>query len=276
MNKRIFTKSAVVVVSLFCFSAFSQWTTSGTDIYNSNSGNVGIGTANISNKLEIAGNVGINNSDIFLRGGTDQNHGLGWYGSSKLWNGFVPDGPVLYGHTGGMLGTNQFGLKKNILYWNSTGIAIGSGMSTYQGAMLTVNLSSGSNTAIAANGPVIVMNGFISAYLPGGNAGDFVGNVRVTGALSCASVKINNWTIEAPDYVFEKDYKLPSLKLVEEHIVAEKHLPGVPSAAEMKKDGVDLSQMNMTILQKVEELTLYVIEQNKKIEDLEKKVAQKY
>ena len=63
-------------------------------------------------------------------------------------------------------------------------------------------------------------------------------------------------------------------------VSAEKHLPEVPSAAEMKKNGVNLSDLNMTLLKKVEELTLYMIEQNnkiesqnKKIEDLEKKVS---
>jgi hypothetical protein len=93
--------------------------------------------------------------------------------------------------------------------------------------------------------------------------------------ISSGTLKINNWTIEAPDYVFEKDYKLPSLKAVEKHIAANKHLPGVPSASEMKKNGVDLSEMNMTLLKKVEELTLYMIEQNKKIEALERKVSEK-
>ena len=66
--------------------------------------------------------------------------------------------------------------------------------------------------------------------------------------------------------MFEKEYKLPSLKDVEKHIIAKKHLPDVPSAAEMKKNGVDLSELNMSLLKKIEELTLYTIGQNKMME----------
>jgi hypothetical protein len=93
--------------------------------------------------------------------------------------------------------------------------------------------------------------------------------LEVSGNIKCNSVKIGTWSLEAPDYVFEKGYKLPTIKEVENHIASEKHLPGVPSAAEMKTKGVDLSEMNMILLKKVEELTLYVIEQNKKIEALQ-------
>jgi len=106
----------------------------------------------------------------------------------------------------------------------------------------------------------------ISVQTQGGLAGDFGGDVTVSGKL-----KINSWTIEAPDYVFERDYKLPSLKEVEKQITTHKHLPDMPSAADMKKNGIDLTEMNMKLLKKVEELTLYVIAQNKKIEALEKK-----
>lgn len=102
------------------------------------------------------------------------------------------------------------------------------------------------------------------------------GNVTITkGDLILNQGKLNlknSWTIEAPDYVFEKDYKLPSLQEVEKKINADKHLPDMPSAAEMKEKGVELTEMNMKLLKKMEEMTLYVIEQNKKIEELEKKV----
>jgi hypothetical protein len=93
--------------------------------------------------------------------------------------------------------------------------------------------------------------------------------LKVYGTVIAQKVKIGDWTIETPDYVFDESYKLPSLKEVEEKIKTDKHLPEVPSAADMKKNGVDLSELNMKLLKKVEELTLYVIEQNKKIESLE-------
>jgi hypothetical protein len=69
------------------------------------------------------------------------------------------------------------------------------------------------------------------------------------------------------DYVFESNYRLRPLKEVEQYIQQEKHLPDVPSAAEVKKEGLDLGDNQVLLLKKIEELTLYVIEQNKKIEE---------
>ena len=96
--------------------------------------------------------------------------------------------------------------------------------------------------------------------------------LQVVGGIKTDKIQINNWTLEAPDYVFDKGYKLRSIGEVEKFIAAQKHLPEIASAKEMKEKGVDLVKMNMTLLQKVEELTLYTIAQNKKIEALERKV----
>lgn len=76
-----------------------------------------------------------------------------------------------------------------------------------------------------------------------------------------------------PDYVFADDYQLPSLASVEAYIQQEQHLPEVPSAAEVSQNGFNLEVMDATLLQKVEELTLYLIEQNKRIESLEAQLA---
>ena len=74
-----------------------------------------------------------------------------------------------------------------------------------------------------------------------------------------------------PDYVFASNYKLRSLSSLENYINQNKHLPNVPSATEVEKNGgVELGQMNTKLLEKVEELTLYIIEINKKVEKLEK------
>lgn len=80
-------------------------------------------------------------------------------------------------------------------------------------------------------------------------------------------VKIRaNW----PDYVFENNYKLPSLSELETFIKSYKHLPDVPTADEVKEDGLSLGEMNAILLKKVEELTLHVIEQSKRIEEQQK------
>jgi hypothetical protein len=72
------------------------------------------------------------------------------------------------------------------------------------------------------------------------------------------------------DYVFEPDYDLPSLTSVEQFIITNKHLPNVPSAAEVKENGIDVAQMDEILLRKVEELTLYTIEQQKLIVEQQK------
>lgn len=102
--------------------------------------------------------------------------------------------------------------------------------------------------------------------------------LRMRGNISADTVKVkavlvNNWKIHAPDYVFHDDYKLRTLPEVEAFVKKEKHLPEVPSAEEMKKNGVDLSEMNMTLLKKVEELTIYAIKQQKEIDELKAKVG---
>lgn len=76
------------------------------------------------------------------------------------------------------------------------------------------------------------------------------------------------------DYVFEKNYELRPIQELEQYIQQQKHLPGVPSAAEVKKEGIDLGDNQAVLLKKIEELTLYVIEQNKKIEELQQLVLQ--
>jgi len=77
-------------------------------------------------------------------------------------------------------------------------------------------------------------------------------------------VTLTGWS----DYVFDDNYKLMSLNELEKSIKTEKHLPGIPSADEVKKNGVSIGDMQAKLLQKVEELTLHVIEQNKKLESL--------
>ena len=79
----------------------------------------------------------------------------------------------------------------------------------------------------------------------------------------------SNWA----DDVFEKDYPLMGLNEVESFISKNGHLPGVPSAKEVQKEGIGLSNATETLLKKVEELTLYTIEQNKRIAQLESKLS---
>ncbi len=102
-----------------------------------------------------------------------------------------------------------------------------------------------------------------------GNEGSFMLAVGgKIGAKEEVRVFLNSvWNF--PDYVFEPDYNLPKLSDVEKYIHTYKHLPEVPSAKEVEKEGMSLNEMNIILLKKVEELTLYTIEQEKRIQMLE-------
>lgn len=96
------------------------WNENGND-YFYNGGNVVIGSAlPMDAKLGINGEMRINDNDILLRDGTDSNHGVGWYGTSKQFGGESPGGPVLYGHKIGQLGTT-FGGQNAVLTWKESG-----------------------------------------------------------------------------------------------------------------------------------------------------------
>ncbi len=90
--------------------------------------------------------------------------------------------------------------------------------------------------------------------------------LTVNGTIYGKEVKVD-LSVPGPDYVFETDYNLLSLDEVETYINQNKHLPEVPSAKEMEQDGIKLSEMNMLLLKKVEELTLYLLKQNRTIEE---------
>ena len=104
--------------------------------------------------------------------------------------------------------------------------------------------------------------------------------LSVFGTVRAMEVKVES--IGWPDYVFEKDYKIGTLNELEAYIKTNKHLPEIPSAEVIEKDGLALGEMNKKLLKNLEVLTLHVIEQNKqlikqnlRIAELEKKMAAK-
>ena len=90
--------------------------------------------------------------------------------------------------------------------------------------------------------------------------------LAVNGTIHSKEVKVDmsGW----PDYVFKKEYNLPTLEEVEKHIIEKGHLENIPSEEEVVKNGVNLGEMNAKLLQKIEELTLYMIEMKKENESL--------
>jgi hypothetical protein len=90
--------------------------------------------------------------------------------------------------------------------------------------------------------------------------------LSVNGFVRAKEIRVNtDWA----DYVFENDYSLKPLAEVEEYIQQHKHLPGIKDAATLQKEGVDISAMQTKMMEKIEELTLYLIQANKQIEQLQ-------
>ncbi len=95
--------------------------------------------------------------------------------------------------------------------------------------------------------------------------------LAVNGDAIFTKVKVkafNTW----PDYVFDDAHHRPALTDLEKYVQQNKRLPGMPSATEVAVQGIDLGEMNRKLLEKVEELTLYIIEQHKKSEQQEKRL----
>lgn len=226
--KKILTLLHLLVISNFLFA---QWTTNGTNIYNSNTGNVGIGTTSPSTKLTIQasgqndgiwiGGIGANNVALL------NNTGLG------AWNSLSQNGDNLLLWKGSSV--------DNI---NAGGLVIG----TWSNSQTGLRITSSGNVGIGTSNP-----------------GSF--KLAVEGKIGAREINV---TLQSPwpDYVFDNNYKLRSIDSLEMYIKQHSHLPNVPTAKEVEERGADLGQMTAKLLEKTEELTLYLIELNKELKSL--------
>jgi len=238
------TLLSAVFVLLLRFVAGAQWSPNGTSIYNTNSGNVGIGTSTPQTQFEVTVNsqigIGANkfNTPLTLIKNGDQ------YGT---------DNPVL------------------LIKHSGTGSNVFAGVGSDLGVIRIQGFSTGAaNKSINSNDNFYVYtNGTVAVNTDGVPAGY---NMAVNGSLIATSVTVklkSAW----PDYVFLKQYKLSPLATVKAYIARNNHLPGVPSATEIAGAGQDLGDMNRILLKKVEELTLYLIEKDKQIIKLQNRVS---
>lgn len=126
----------------------------------------------------------------------------------------------------------------------------------------------------------IGVNSFPDAvYLLGSTGNVGIGTINpqsklaVDGQIRATEVKVLA-DISVPDYVFEPDYELRTLQETKEYISENKHLPEIPSATEIGENGIDLGDMNMRLLKKIEELTLYQIQLMEEMEAMKKELQE--
>ena len=120
----------------------------------------------------------------------------------------------------------------------------------------------GGNLQLDATGQVAIGN-----VIPAASAY----KLTVTGKIICEELKVKLVSSIWPDYVFDKKYKLPTLSYLENFIEKNKHLPNIPSAAEVEKNGIEVGDMQKKMMEKIEELTLYIIDLQKQIDLLKTK-----
>ncbi len=143
------------------------------------------------------------------------------------------------------------------------------GMSFYQnGAFRSFINQSASELYIGVNAGNLHLDATgqvaIGAVIPAASAY----KLTVTGKIICEELKVKLVSSVWPDYVFDKKYKLKSLSEVEQFILKNKHLPNIPSAVEVEKNGIEVGDMQKKMMEKIEELTLYVIDLQKQMDAL--------
>lgn len=95
--------------------------------------------------------------------------------------------------------------------------------------------------------------------------------IRLDGQSGTISIK--DWSLSVPDYVFAEDHRLRDLDSLSAYVREHRHLPDVPSADDIARDGLNLTKFSMSLLQKIEELALYAINQERRLRDQQKRIA---
>jgi hypothetical protein len=139
----------------------------------------------------------------------------------------------------------------------------GDGYLSYSRNFYIMNVYVKDYIVFQSNGNVSIGQGYASEKL------------EVNGTIRAKEIKVESsgWS-GWPDFVFSENYKLPSLSDVKTHIQENQHLPGIPSANDVKENGIGLGELGTKLLQKVEELTLYVIQQQETINELTNKITE--
>ncbi len=212
--------------------------------YNFTKGNVGIGRTLPQYKLDIQGNVMLRNVDTVSS----------WRKSYLYWAGHS----LIMGSPAGVYAHNSIDLLPG-----------GSNQGTLF-SQLRMYTATGTNTQVEK----IHLQTTESCWFNNdGNLGIGTSNPQykldVIGTIRAREILVNT---SGADYVFADNYNLLSLQQVNEYVQANKHLPDIPSAQKMQEKGMAVGEIQTLLLQKIEELTLYIIEQDKRIQELENKL----
>lgn len=204
-----------------------------------NTGNVGVNITNPSDKFEVNGDMSITNTNTLEFGkgilGKEMNAGKIGY------NVFAANSLAIVG--AGNSSTN----RKVYIF--------AEGGTTFSGDAIV-------NTNAIVNGNI----GVGTYIIPAGY------RLAVDGKIIAEELRIQNSAVW-PDYVFDQDYPLMPLSDIEKCITRDKHLPDVPSAADVSQNGIAVGEMEAVLLRKLEELTLHIIAQDKRIQELELKMS---
>lgn len=227
--------NALLAVLCIAYATNAQWATSGDDIYSTNTANVGIGTTTPQVKLDVRGSLNATRVTLF-----------------EEWDNVLCS--VDNGNNYQLIGTYRG--------WDTKGIYIG-GYNAGNAApvghnYVTERVYIGNPTFNSNYLSVDLLNGGVGIGTT--NPGTF--RLAVEGKIGAREVRVTN-TNPWPDYVFSPSYKRLDLFNLEEYIKKNNHLPNMPSAEEVKNNGIELGHMNARLLEKIEELTLYVIELKK-------------
>lgn len=245
----------------------NQWITDGSNIYYA-SGNVGIGTGAPTESLEVAGAVrstGLKLNDASVIrfddngeiSSADDNHRILFRRPENIFE-IREFGDIIFSSGSGD------GTSTNTMTIGSTGsVGIGVTVDKFE-----------PNCRLSINGATYIGDfgaGYNAGFIRDSLLDDYYLWVE-KGIVSEDYVvaQVTEWD----DYVFNKDYELPSLKSIETFIQNNKHLPNIPSEAEVKKDGYSVHKLNRGLLKTAEEQTLHIIQQEKKIIALEAQVKE--